>query len=571
MNLRSTLLISFLLIGGCADDSALRDAEFVALSERYIEALLEMNPEYATYLGDHRYDHSLNDYSAAGIAESMALDKQFLAEIEAFDPAGLSEANAIDYEILDNRIRYSLWASEELREWEWNPMHYNVGGAVYSLLARDFAPLEERLRNLDERLKEVPAVVEAAKANLKNPPKIHTETAILQNPGVIALLAEQLDTFLAQAPEFKSSIEVSRKAAIEALEAYGKWLDEDLLPRSNGDFRIGEEKFRKKLAFVLHSDLSMEEILARAEKKLAENREAMYATALPLYRQARPDGDVSDRGAVIETVLDKLSDTHPTSESIFSDAERDLAEITAFTREKNLVSVPDEPVSIILMPEFQRGVSTAYCDAPGPLEKGGETFYAIAPAPEAWSEERKLSLYREYNTYMLKNLTVHEAVPGHYLQLAHANRFQAPTLIRGIFYSGSFVEGWAVYAEQLMSEHGYGGPEVKMQVLKMAVRGIINAIIDQKIHAGSMTESEAMALMMDEGFQEDGEAAGKWTRARLTSAQLSTYFVGAAEHNDIRDDWVARHGAIADWQAYHDKVLAYGSPPAKFVRRMLGL
>ena len=570
MTWRPTLLV--LPLAACSCGPPPQDSAFVALAERYIEALLETNPEYATSLGDHRYDHRLDDYSAAGVAQAVALDKKFLAELGAIDPAELSETNAIDYEILENRLRYGIWAAEELREWEWNPMRYNVGGAVYGLLARDFAPLEERLRNLNERLKGVPAALAAAKANLKNPPRIHTETAILQNPGAVALIGGQLDAFLEEAPpELRAEMEAPRKAAVAALEEYGKWLEEDLLPRSNGDFRIGEEKFRKKLAFVLHSDLSMEEILARAEKKLAESREEMYATALPLYTQAHPGGDVADRRAVIAAVLDKLADTHPDSESILGDAERDLAETTAFTREKKLVSVPDEPLSVILMPEFRRGVSTAYCDSPGPLEKGGETFYAIAPAPQAWSEERKLSLYREYNTYMLKDLTVHEAMPGHYLQLAHANRFRAPTQIRGVFYSGSFVEGWAVYAEQLMSEHGYGGPEVKMQALKMAVRGIINAIIDQKIHAGSMSEEEAMSLMMDEGFQEDGEAAGKWTRARLTSAQLSTYFVGAAEHNDIRDAWRARHGEITDQQAYHDRVLSYGSPPAKFVRRMMGL
>lgn len=571
MTLRRALFVLPLAFGGCAGGPPSQDAAFVDLAERYIEALLEMNPEYATSLGDHRYDHRLDDYSAEGVARSLELDKRFLVELQTIDPADLSEANAVDYEILDNRIRYGIWAAEELREWEWNPMRYNVGNAVYSLLARDFAPLEERLRNLNERLKAIPAAIAAAKANLKNPPRIHTETAMLQNPGAVALIGGQLDAFLEEAPRLKAEMEAPRQAAVAALEEYGQWLEDDLLPRSNGNFRIGEEKFRKKLAFVLHSDLSMEEILARAEKKLAESREAMYETALPLYRKSHPGGDVSDRGAVIRAVLDELAETHPTSESIFGDAERDLAETTAFTREKKLVSVPDEPVSIILMPEFRRGVSTAYCDSPGPLEKGGETFYAIAPAPQAWSEERKLSLYREYNSYMLKNLTVHEAMPGHYLQIAHSNRFRAPTLVRAIFYSGSFVEGWAVYAEQLMSEHGYGGPEVKMQSLKMAVRGIINAIIDQKIHAGAMSEDEAMSLMMDEGFQEDGEAAGKWTRARLTSAQLSTYFVGAAEHNDIRDAWAARRGEITDWRAYHDKVLSYGSPPAKFVRRMLGL
>jgi len=216
-------------------------------------------------------------------------------------------------------------------------------------------------------------------------------------------------------------------------------------------------------------------------------------------------------------------------------------------------------------------VSTAYCDSPGPLEKNGKTFYAIAPTPEDWSVERAESLYREYNDYMLLDLTVHEAMPGHYVQLAHSNRFQAPTLTRHVFSSGPFVEGWAVYAEQLLVEHGLGGAKVKMQQLKMYARAVINAILDQKIHAGSMTEQEAMDLMMNEGFQEDGEAAGKWRRASLTSGQLSTYFVGNEEVWEIRKAWEARNGEITDWRAFHDTVLSHGSPPAKFIRRELGL
>ena len=253
------------------------------------------------------------------------------------------------------------------------------------------------------------------------------------------------------------------------------------------------------------------------------------------------------------------------------DVREALAETTRFVGENSLVSLPAEPVEIIVMPEFQRGISVAYCDSPGPLEENGETFYAIAPTPEDWSAERTESLYREYNDYMLRDLTVHEAMPGNYLQLAHSNKFVAPTLTRHVFYSGPFVEGWAVYAEQLMTEHGYGGPQVRMQQLKMYARAVINAILDQKIHAGSMTEQEAMDLMMTDGFQEDGEAAGKWRRARLTSTQLSSYFVGNEEVREIRRAWETKNGPIADWKAFHDAVISHGSPPAKFVRAALGL
>ncbi len=550
------------------------DDRFVALAGSYIEEFLERYPEYATALGDHRYDGRLNDYTAAGVAAGLEWNKRYLEELAAIDPARLGAANAIDYEILRNHVEYSVWSSEVLREHEWNPMRYGVGDALYSLLAREFAPLEERLQSLYQRLKAIPAVLSAARENLTDPPKIHTETAIRQNDGAISLLSKSLDEFLAMAPGKEEELAQAREAAIQALQEHGRWMREELLPRSTRSFRIGEEKYRAKLAYTLHSDLSMEEILERALQRLAELQEELYSTALPLYREHRPDAAedaLADRPAVIRAVLDMLADSHSTDSSIVEDAKQDLAEVTEFTRESRIVSVPDEPLQIIVMPEFRRGVSTAYCDSPGPLEENGETFYAISPTPQDWTPERKLSFYREYNDFMLQDLTVHEAIPGHYLQLAHSNSLQAPTMVRSIFSSGTFIEGWAVYAEQVMVERGFGGARFKMQQLKMLTRAVINAVLDQKIHAGSMAEQEAMDMMMGQGFQEDGEAAGKWIRAQLTSAQLSTYFVGITEHNDMRAAWIERNGPIQDWQAYHDKVLSFGSPPVRFVRGLLEL
>ena len=551
-----------------------QDEQFVTLAQDYIAEFLERYPEYATSLGDHRYDGRLNDYTAAGVAAGVEWNKRYLAQLATIDPAHLGSANAIDYEILRNYVEFSIWSSEVLREHEWNPMRYGVGDALYSLLAREFAPLEERLASLDERLKGIPAALAAARANLTDPPKIHTETAIRQNDGVLTLVSKTLDDILSSAPAMEAQLAEARKKAVQALEEHGRWMREELLPRSTRSFRIGEEKFRAKLAYTLHSDLSMEEILQRAERRLSELQDELYSTALPLYREHSPEADedaLADRPAVIRAVLDMLADSHPTDSSIVEDARQDLAEVTEFTRANRIVSVPDEPLQIIVMPEFRRGVSTAYCDSPGPLEDSGETFYAISPTPQAWTPERKLSFYREYNDFMLQDLTVHEATPGHYLQLAHSNRLQAPTKIRSIFSSGTFIEGWAVYSEQVMVENGFGAARFKMQQLKMLTRAVINAVLDQKIHAGSMTEQEAMDMMMGQGFQEDGEAAGKWVRAQLTSAQLSTYFVGVTEHNDMRDAWIERHGPIEDWQAYHDKVLSFGSPPVRFVRGLLEL
>jgi len=236
-----------------------------------------------------------------------------------------------------------------------------------------------------------------------------------------------------------------------------------------------------------------------------------------------------------------------------------------------LVTVPDKPLDVIVMPEFKRGRGIAYCDAPGPLEQNGKTFFAVEPTPKDWPPQRKESFFREYNNFMCRDLTVHEAMPGHFLQLAHANEFRAPTLVRAIFQSGTFIEGWAVYCEQMMAEQGYGGPEVKMQQLKMRLRVICNAIIDQGIHAKNMSEQGAMTLMMKEGFQQEGEAVAKWKRARLSSAQLSTYFVGVTEHLDLRDRAKARDGSSFNLKKYNDTVISYGSPPVKYVRELMGL
>ena len=224
-----------------------------------------------------------------------------------------------------------------------------------------------------------------------------------------------------------------------------------------------------------------------------------------------------------------------------------------------------------MMPEFKRGQAIAYCDSSGPLEKNGKTFFAVAPTPNDWSKARKESFFREYNNYMVRDLTVHEAMPGHYLQLSHSNEFRAPTLVRAIFQSGPFIEGWAVYVEQVMAEQGYGGPEVRMQQLKMRLRAIANTILDQSIHAGNMTEQQAMELMMKETFQEEGEAVAKWKRARLSSAQLSTYFVGVTEHLDLLAHAQKKLGKDFDLRKYNDQVISYGSPPVKYVRELMGL
>jgi uncharacterized protein (DUF885 family) len=557
------------------------DAAFEALARVFIEDYLRMNPEEATQLGDHRYDDRLSDYSPASISAQVELMRRYRTELDGIDDRALTGANRIDARVLSLQIDAILFQLTEERPHEWNPLAYNasLANAIYSFVARDFAPAEQRLRNAVRRLAAMPRVLEQIKANVNNPPRIHTETAIQQTTGAINLIRSGLEPLLEKAPSVRTEFTPMQEKAIGALADYRKWLEKDLLPRATGEFRIGAERFRKKLRFALDSDLSPEQILARAERELVTTTEELHATALPLYARYFPEsGNASNQAngtalpaTIIKAVFDKLAENAPTDDTVVERAKEITAAATKFTRERDLVTVPDTPLKVIVLPEFQRGVAIAYCEPPGALEPNGETFFKVSPTPADWTVERKRSFFREYNEYMLHDLCIHEAMPGHYLQLAHSNRFKAPTLVRAIWWSGTFVEGWAVYTERVMADAGFGGAEVKMQQLKMRLRMLINAILDNKVHTAGMTEKEAMELMMQRGFQEEGEAAGKWRRACQSSTQLSTYFVGAIEHDDMRAAAEKKEGANFNLKKYHDTVLSLGSPPVKYVRQEIGL
>ncbi len=568
------LVCSSLFLLSCDGVGSSADARFEALAGHFIERWLVTHPESATELGDHRFDSRLNDYSRAGVEADIALCKAYSDTLAGIKVEELSAQHMIDYDILRHALEAELFALEELREWEWNPLQYNTGDAVYILLARESAPLTERLAALKERLLAIPTVIAEARDNLKRPPAIHTQTAIQQNQGTIALLTETLQAFIDSVDNpLRHDLGVARDSAVTALRAYDAWLSGDLLQRSDGDFRLGAELYAKKFRLRLDSDMSYEDLLARAEQDLERTTEDMYRTALQLYPSLLPGSSPAalPRERVIRAVLDRLADEHPSDSTIVPQAGKDLAEATAFVKAQGIVTVPDDALDIIVMPEFQRGVAVAYCDSPGPLEKNGKTFFAIAPTPEDWTDARVLSFYREYNNHMLKNLVVHEAMPGHFVQLAVANKAEAPTLLRAIMPSGVFAEGWATYTEQVMSDAGFGGPALRMQQLKMRLRLLINAMIDQGVHARGMSERDAMALMMQRGFQEEGEAAGKWRRACLTSAQLSTYYYGNIAINDIRARYERKMGAAFSLKNFHDLLLSHGTISPKYLPILLKL
>lgn len=566
---RRQFLLTCAVASGAARAATPDDARFIEAAALYIGDLLEAVPERATSTGEHRYDNRLSDPSAAGRARLIGIHRDFMNRVKDLNAANLQKDNGVDLAIARLNAVAAVWHQSALRDYEWDPTRYNPGNAIYSLIARDFAPLATRLESVRRRLEAVPQYLEQAQQAVKNPPKIFTETAIQQNKGTVSLIRNTVTELASTVPGMKEKLAPAQDAAVKALEAWGQTLETDVLARSTRSFRIGAELFETKLRYALDSEFSAEEIEKRAQDELIKAQQAIYETAVLLARAWSPSADVSDRRGTVRMVLDKISDQRPSAADVVARAERSLSDATGFVTAQGLVSVPATPLQIVLMPEFQRGVAVATCSSPGPFEKNGKTFLNISPPPASWDAAQIESYFREYNDSMLKDLVAHEAMPGHYLQIAHANQFSAPSAVRAVFSSGSFVEGWAVYAERMMADAGYGGPEFRMEQLKMWLRTIINALLDTRVHTKDMTEQQAMDLMINEGFQEKSEAAGKWRRACLSSTQLSTYFTGATELIQFRSDYEKTHGTIRDLKGFHDQMLAHGSPAPRYLRQLM--
>jgi len=556
------------------------DEQFADLSKRWLDGSFKLSPVSATQAGDHRFDSELDDLSAEGRQRGLAFSKGMLAELEKIDRAKLSRENQIDYAILVNQVKSDIWSTESLQGWAWDPTIYSqiAGGALYTLMAREFAPLPDRLRSATARMEKLPKLFEQMRANLdpKRVPKIHAETVAKQNKGVLSLVDGLIMPHAKELPEAdKQKLDAAVAALRKSVEETQTWLDKELVPNAKGDFRIGKDLYDAKLGFALNSTLGRAEIRQRAEAALDSTRKEMYEIARKVLAgkpKAPPMPDApsdAQQQAAIQAALELAYADRPARDKVMETAEAALARTTDFVRTKNLVTMPDSPVKIIPMPEFQRGVALAYCDPPGPLDKGLDTFYAVSPIPDDWTKKQVDSFLREYNTRSINELTIHEAMPGHYLQLWHSNKH--PSVLRAVLYSGSFVEGWAVYSEKVMADEGYldNDPLFHLVHLKWDLRAISNAILDQAIHVDGMSQEDAMKMMTVKTFQEEREAAGKWVRAQLTSAQLPTYFVGWQEHLDLRKETEKRWGDKFDLKRYHDTVLSFGSPPVRYARELM--
>ncbi len=549
------------------------DTRLVALEARWLDGEMRAQPENATQTGIHKYDALIGDRSAAGRARTDAAERGWLRELDAIPAAQLTRANQVDAALLRNALRYSLWTAATLQDWAWDPQLYNdaAGGALYSLAARDFAPWRDRLKSATSRMNLLPAMLAQARENLDpaRVPLIHAQTVAKQNGGILEIVDAMLVPHEAElSPAERDAFDAARLRLKRAVDLHQRWLDGTLVPNAQGDFRLGVKLYDAKLAFALDSTLDRAAIKARATAALA----ATTAEMAVLARQVRSQAGIMDRArlsdrAVIAYALGLTYAKRPARDGVIPAATTALASATDFVRAHDLITLPASPVAIIEMPKFQQGSAVAYCDSPGPLDKGLKTFFAVSPIPADWTDAQATSFLSEYNDDMIADLAVHEVMPGHYVQLAHQNAY--PSTLRAVLGSGPFVEGWAVYAEGMMADAGFmgGDPLYKLTVLKMRLRSITNTLLDIGIHSEGMTESQAMHLMMDAGFQQEREAAGKWTRARLSSTQLLSYFTGYSEHRDLRAAAEKRPGF--DLKRYNDAVVSFGSPPVRYVRALM--
>jgi uncharacterized protein (DUF885 family) len=573
--------------------------------DEFLTAFFRINPTWATEIGEHAHDDRWPDLTEAGRAERLAFTDHWLATFRAM--TDLTGDEAIDRDLLIGELEAAEFSETDLREDTWNPLDwiYLLGGGLFGLLAREFAPLDVRLTSIAGRLERLPEVTDAARGALvgyegRPVGRFQTETALKQLPGVEELIGDALraaeeaaaDPAVATlTPRLRAAAQTAR-AALAGFEAH---LREVVLPASEGEGRLGPELFARKMRHTMRStELTPDRILATAERdyeavrvELVRLAKAQWST----WRGGEPLPD--DDGALVRGVLDAIALEHPRADELLEFCRAENQRIEAFCAEKDLIGLAEEPLEIRWTPIFLRAFGGAMLSSPGPLDKGQKAFFSITPMPDEWTDEQRESNLREDNDRMLRLLTIHEAVPGHYLQGVYANR--CPSIVRSIFGSGLMAEGWAVYVTQVMMDVGYGAddPALLLNHWKFYLRAVVNAIIDARIHTQGMTGDEAVALMVDGGFQEEAEARAKFDRARLSSTQLSTYFAGSMEMWAIERE-VRRRAAIRSGDArgaeavpeprlvggfgetpgfvyreHLESVISHGSPPTSLLWRIL--
>jgi len=553
------------------------DPKLNAFFKDYLDRSFSQRPLEATRLGDHRFDHLLDDLTRPARDRWVALTRKTLDELpRQVDYARLTRAGQIDYEILQHELAKSLWLAQNTRPFETDPRVYNeyVSDSVFLLLTQSTLPKETNIANCLARIEQVPRVIAAAKENLLNPPRAILDTAIRQNRGAIAFYEKDLFELVGKTPRL-AALRSSAQRVATCLKDYQKFLETDLLGRANGEWRLGRGKFYRKLELELDANFTADQVLADAEAEFERVERDMYVIGRQLWsryfpRQALPPDDAVGRRATVQEVLTKVGEEHGRPQDLVRDVRAAVRHVKRFIRQHDILRLPDpDRCQIIEMPEFQRGNSTAYMNSPPPLDPKASGYYAVSPPPKDWDAQRVRSYLEEYNRQMLQILTIHEAYPGHYVQLEYANR--NPSLIRRVLQSGVYIEGWAVYTEQTMLDQGYGQGELTLRLtqLKFYLRAVANAILDHKMHCATMTDDEALKFLTERAYQSEGEARLKVIRAKQSSVQLSTYFVGRMAMYRLRQQVQRELGDRFDPGRCHEAVLDHGPVPVKYLPELV--
>jgi uncharacterized protein (DUF885 family) len=552
------------------------DARFDRFKDQFLLGFWRQNPDYASSQGFHKYDSLLVVPNEAQRRSDAAFVTKNLGSLASFAIDSLSPTNQIDWRLLHNELRAQRWYTDTLRSWQWNPATYNLGASVGDLLNGRHYPLARRLRNISDKIAQAPAYYAAAKANITGPTREHAELAVQQNEGGLAVFGPALADSVR-----KSSLNDAEKqlltqriaGAQKAVQGYIDFLKQDVLTGKDfRSFRIGKALFDRKFALDIQSRYSAEEVFKLAQKRkayLLHDMGRRAARLFPKYCAGQPVP--KDSLQLIRQVIDKLTLKHAPREGFVAAVKRQIPTLTKFVNDHQLLTQdPSKPLVVRETPLYMRGSGAgASVSAPGPYDLKANTYYNVEPLPPTWTDQQAESYLREYNDYTLQILNIHEAIPGHYTQLVYANR--SPSRVKSIFGNGAMIEGWAVYAEQMMLEAGYGNNSDEMWLLwdKWNMRSTLNAVVDNLVQTKQASEQDVVALLTGAGFQEEAEARNKWHRATLSQVQLSSYFTGYTEIVALRNEVRQRDGDKFSVKNFNEQFLSFGSAPVKYIRDLL--
>jgi len=553
------------------------DAKLEQLFKQYLDEHFQMRPLAATELGDHRFDAQLDDVSRASRERWLAHDKNTLADLpKQVEYSGLSRAGQIDYEIFKHDLETNIWLTENRHLFEEDPRTYvsYLNDSVYLLLTRSTLPKEQNIANAIARMGNMGRVVAAAKENLTHPPKAILETAIRQNRGMISFYEQEIFDLAGETTQ-SEALKQAAASVVAILKDYQTFLEGDLMSRATGEWRLGPEKFGRQLELELDAGMTADQVYADAQAEFDRVSRDLYFVSRQLWskyfpKTPLPPDDAQGRRATIRKVIDAVSREHGRAEDLVDNARSTVDRIKAFIRENDILRLPDpDRCAVIEMPKFKRGNAAAYLDSAAPLDPLAGSFYAISPTEWDWDAGRIESFLQEYNPRMLQILTIHEAYPGHYVQLEYSHR--TPSLVRKVLQSGVYIEGWAVYGEQMMLDQGYGGGDLALRLmqLKFYLRAVANALIAHRMHTTDISDADVLKFLMEDAFQTEAEASAKITRVKQSSTQLSTYFVGRMAHYRLRQQIERELGEKFNLRDYHEAVISLGSVPVKYLPELV--